>query len=502
MKTPPYLIYSAIAGLLITGGVVWEKRSTAQAVLFYKTALQEVGISEPAVDFETVRNTYARTLLSRNPQFGIAGVNVNSLRTNINSLEELLHHAAALQTNYTDTKNLLQLYPTGFLRLLADTEEARGIFILSGNSDDLHAYEQTLTQMLYRGKRDARYFRKTLKEYLAQKGSFSISGPTGTVSRDDMQRQSELIETRMQESIAKFIKRKACFAGKVSQCDTNDLAQELPADILPQTGNYALAQDIIGLRKTALPTIPVGNLVLQSSVCMGEPSYFLAHDSSPILVYVGDILFRSTRTTQGPMNQYLLTSRDITYTYLNPLQFYICPHVLADMSLSRAIQETYTYAKQNNIAIPSSYAAPTQAMNERDAVAYVRTWNHSLPTDVPDQNEQTLLLRMWRERSAGLEYLIQNIASTTQTDLLLKNQGAPFDLNAATLFVTHAAFPSLFLMHNKSAGQSTYYPPTSRAKDRNSYYEPLLRYSTADTATRRAMAQNLTLFFRFESILP
>ena len=96
-------------------------------------------------------------------------------------------------------------------------------------------------------------------------------------------------------------------------------------------------------------------------------------------------------------------------------------------------------------------------LREDHALSYLRAALAEAGTESETQDRDALieLALMYVERSAGIEDIIFTIAFVNGYHTTLAARGVPFNVSAEQLFLSHNAYPTLFLSQSRSAGTST-----------------------------------------------
>ena len=117
------------------------------------------------------------------------------------------------------------------------------------------------------------------------------------------------------------------------------------------------------------------------------------------------------------------------------------------------------------------------------------------------EKELGAVLNMWRERNGGLDVLVSLIVSVNNQDMKLSARGVPFDLSARTLFLTHSAFPSLFLALSPRTGVSPITLRETTSTDASSIRADVIPYTElVRTVPREKIVHDFEAFLSFEEI--
>lgn len=408
--------------------------------------------------FGAYRLAYALALAERDPVFGIAGTNPAALATSTAALSRSVRGLAAAQTNAADAAAIERLYPIAFLTALSSAEEARLRFIGSGRDTDAAAYRAALAQTARAGAADTLAFQAALDAKIGT-STLRLLSYGGTITDDTLRAAADAAHTRMSEAEAQIRQRTRCLDGITLACDADWLTTPLPAAFqnagkTPQTLDVALntrasaEYDSVSLGKSAcLSSLPGPYAFKYGSI---ERSGRIP------LTYFGDYFFSPTAGQDAGTMSYLRDTLSIRYSLVNPLEFYICPDVGTDFSSARFVIDTVQFARAHPTLAPHERSAllKEKPYSSSRALSYLRTALESAvdPADLRSLEELALECE---ERSAGLEAIVRGIVTTDEQDLALARDHIPIDIDARTLFITHSAFPSLFLMQNPAAGSTS-----------------------------------------------
>lgn len=521
-------LYLLIAAL---GFTIWFTFREIKAADFYATTLRDGDISErvsvggttyPIVDgriqgetnmgpflrFRVLRVAAALAFARRSPTLGIAGVDPDALEQATELLASSTNALAAAQQNVSDAERIRSsLYPIDFLRALAALTRDRQAFISSGSEQDDTIYERALETAVRAGIADAARFEDALSTTI---GTSSVRFPTlgGTLTSDSLTRSADIVATRFAVLGTRIDAHERCLDGELSSCGMGRLAFQLPpaaSSTAPLPPPPHLEQFLPGSYQT---------VALETSSCLAvEPSpYLFAYGDLkgtrlPV-EYASQLYFTPVSGTNGTTTQYLRNTLGIEYSLLNPLEFYVCPDVLRDIGSVEAVLATVRFAKQYPAYAKTERSALLRGpvYREASAISYVR----SAATDItaahlaeesPDVSAFEDLLGLWNERSAGLDLEVGVIAAVDARDAMLHASSTPIDVDARTMFLTHSAFPSLFLAENRSV--STFGIPLrdTNPSDLVQLRTHLISYSALlHKLTWSQLQHDLNAFLTFEGI--
>ncbi|MSU74068.1 hypothetical protein EXS56_02930 [Candidatus Kaiserbacteria bacterium] len=196
-----------------------------------------------------------------------------------------------------------------------------------------------------------------------------------------------------------------------------------------------------------------------------------------LLHYINDMYFIPTAGSSGPVPQFLRDTYGLRYLKINPLVFYLCPYLLEDLSAAQATLKTAELA-QKYPGVVNSYrdilisGIPTEA----DAIGYIREAGTMLTSGsfpAPYAEEILSLSLIFNQKSAGLDAVVGQIVYINEHDLVLAQEGTPFDVSAQSLLLTHTAAPSLFLFHQIGAVSPIVPSTPADKKDFYKHFRPL-----------------------------
>jgi hypothetical protein len=519
-------------------------RSQSQEVSFFSKALHDAGAHEAVtvrgMGYEVTRGmvqtpagtalegrkalpvlrlAYTLELARRNPIFDLSGTDPTELGHAIDSLVTMLETARNEQTDPKNAAGISSLYPTQFLRSLGKLEAARVAFIRSGADTEASAYRDALTIALREGRSGIDSFKRTFDVSTAGNTNVRLVGFGNSITKFSIQSAILSIKQRMEESGVIARTRDWCLNGYLSFCDPHNLDVTLPSstrinDVREDPATQLRIEEIRDLFKETYSNPDVTQeIILSSSVCAASlpgPYQILSGSQYIDLTYpklMNDLFFVNTTNASHPLFRYLSNNEKISLSLINPLTFYICPEVQADMARVRAILRTAEVAKLYPEVAPVArrkLLAQPNRLYESNAIQYIRAaLPDILASDSPQTPESTdafiTLAHMFTNNSAGLENVINQIARINASDLKLKKEKIPFDMRASTLFLTHSALPSLFLAENTSAGNTTVDMRDHQNIDARKPYSEYVRYSEIQTSLpREKILQNMRALYMFE----
>ncbi len=528
-------IYGISAALVVCAIIgLWIHASAARRVAsdYLASALKEANISETvtvggapysvtdgivspasseAIRFRVLRTTYALMLARRSPILGIAGVDPSSLMRSVDSLSAA-RIALANRQKIPDAKNAVRtsLYPIGFISDLASLEKKRLLFIGSGSDSDEISYERALQKAAMDGGAEALQFQTALVGAI---GTSTLRFPTlgGTITQDTLFGSATAIRTRFSEIDSQIRERNRCLSGYPAYCHVADIQLAAPA----QTANIASTTSIASKTYTGIIPVIEMNIALASSTCFAEvPSPYLFSVGSTTgfgrmpIWYGGNSYFAPTQHSYGATMAYLHNKLDIDYSLVNPMAFYICPDVLQDISDVYAVRRTVQFAQTHAQYAPLQRKAllSERIYTQSIAIDYLSAVVAEIETQKKSESGPQLsaleeVLNIWTERSSGLDMLVSTIAAVDGTDVNLHANNVPFNIDARTLFLTHSAFPSLFLAQNRSAGRTTISLRTHSRADQAALAPNMIPLNVLNkTVSQSKIFHDINAFLIFEGI--
>lgn len=482
--------------------VFFAECASRAARTFYLQELESVGVSSES---SSARLSYSRELARRSPVLGIAGTDPKSLLDATDSLEQTVRLLSAKQQTKDEAHSIFSLYPINFLRKLARAESARIAFIASGSALDEHHYRAAVSEAANAMRADGDLFSAQLQAYLNSRDQFTIETLGGTIQKTDFNVALETLSQRTRELRTRIDKREQCLRGAIRSCEIGALSitltipsvQKLSSQQATQAAEIQnlfsevhgkgsrLGESVVLAKSTCAALLPPPYLY---SVYLDPPK------SAPPFLFIGDIVFVKAPGSNGKVVQYLHNTYGVDRLYVNSSKFYVCPDVLEDLGTATALLQIKAYAqKQDSPAAQSFLETAQEGVPEVAATQYVKD---ALESGI----EKDQLLQQYltlTEKSAGLHLLVADIADTLRADLALSAKGVPFDFSAKKLFISHAAFPSLFLMHNPSVGSSTL--TLKSAGTTTAFFKEAELYTTLrNSLSRFTIITELRRFFQYE----
>ena len=453
---------------------------------------------------EALAVSYAQETARRSPLLGIAGTDPVQLHTYVSALRDTMTLLAAQQSNIQDRESIALLYPVSFLDALATLEQARLDFLLGGTDLEETAYRTALDVAIAAGDTDSHTFQKALTRFTAGNTARFV-GLSGTQTPALMDTAIETIIARMGQLRNSYDNRESCFEGTGSACGQPDL--DLPAFVYAPSADSPHADveasgalSIISEANQG-PLTGRSEVVLPSSACLSSipgPYHFFAirpEVSSGLnpLIFLNELDFSAiTASSTGPVLGYLRNTYGISYSRMNPMNFYTCPVLGTDLGMIRAVIATSQLASEYPDTPGAIALSGTGPLDLSSAVQYLRdnvsNTNATSTTNATERlNNDIAVMLMFNEKSAGLDNIVGQIADIVTRDIRIANNGVPFDVSARTMFLTHAAFASLFLTQNDSAGTTPVEVTAQDSYDTQIFLSQLVRYFPLESDIPRAL---------------
>lgn len=419
---------------------------------------------------KALRVAYGKVLAERSPLMGLEGTNTDALRKHTLLLKNTMEDISLLQDTPEDAELVKNsLYPIDFLYALSSLESARKQFIASGSEFDLDTYNGAFDSVFETGIKDSKRLLDAFT-YETRANDFPrIVGFSGTITATSSRRSLESIPDSLARVRTQATKRSLCLSGVTLFCPTLSTPAIPKSQTLqpfqPDTQTTFEARLGSILRSVSATTTydklyaPVR---LRRSTCLASlppphnlQASILLQTNFNLFRYLNDMYFIPTAGNSGPVPEFLRDRYGLTYLAINPMTFYLCPHLVEDVSVAQAILQTAAIARKYE-DIPNSHRStlivgvPTAV----DAIAYIREAADMIKHEaLPPAYAQEIISAslIFVQQSAGLDAVVAHIAYVNAHDLTLKKEGAPFDLSAKTLFQTHTAAPSLFLFRQIGA---------------------------------------------------
>ncbi len=181
----------------------------------------------------------------------------------------------------------------------------------------------------------------------------------------------------------------------------------------------------------------------------------------------------------------------MSYLAISPTVFYQCPAVLDDLSRVLAIRATVSFASAHpGIASKQRGTMLGEVVYESDAHVYIEEGLKTAELQQDDRDALLVIARMFSERRAGLDDLVERIATVGSTDVQAVARNIPFDTSVDTLLLTHSAFASLFPS-----------PMPLREEPEEAFLTGHLLYSRVrDSIPRQTLIHDISAYYALENL--
>ena len=426
------------------------------------------------IKYRVLSLAYLKILTERSPFLSLAGTDPRKLTDALLQLADTAASLAAIQESSSDNAFVSSaLYPLSFLTALAEAEQARLTFLVSGRDTDADNYASTLARSANQYKRDLITFKKAFEQAVP----VSVR-PYATeqeiISRENSLKALDDLYAAMTQTQSLIERRARCIRGKTARCNTEDEAfAQLPTVSYspPSSDAVALASRVRGIIENSGVEIPSHDnpmVTLGSSVCIKDSAstglFFVLSEKG--IIHVGDIRLLKTDTYRStPFYKYFY-DRNVAYVPTYPFSYYKCPEIAEDVGRFLAVRAVRMFAYQTPLSSlsPTSDAktlgalerklASSTLIHESDAIEYLAlaqkiAAQQALPPEMA-LSIASLSLQT-RDRSAGFDHTIDRMAQVEKINLSLLQKRVPVDLAAPYLFFVRSGFPSLLLAGNTSA---------------------------------------------------
>ncbi len=437
--------------------------------------------------------TYALTLAKRHPLFSLEGSDPWVLATATEMLARVQEGYVELQSTAAEQALVRNLYPINFLSNEAQTEIARRAFIESPSDRTYQRYDASLTRTLVAYKKDLSVFRTAFTKAVPSlhRSYFTLEGITGTSSAIA---SLDSLALGAQKTAALLDRRTQCLRDATYLCDSQDI--QLPQLYAPESAAVssnappAVSSVVNEYKLQRTRTSPAIIVALAQSDCargLAAPYYFAVYEERPLRLsaidFINDILFLPIRDGGEDSLFHYFMSRGASYFPLVPTAPYQCPSAGSDFSrIYATLQVARTLGKQPGV------------LSEDDVISSFKTaLDHAETNGGTQKDTLTALTLMLHDKSAGLDWLVEEIARFGETNLRMKQGGVPIATAPDFLFLAESSFFSLFQGYNLSVGQGVGVSPAT-ADPLRQYQKNIHSWLKASDATRDEMNVSLRLF--------
>lgn len=399
---------------------------------------------------------YETTLARRDPLFALPGTNPSELRTAVVALARAEEQLAAVQPSSTDAALALQLYPTTFLRSLADLEAARQTLITAPTPQKAHTYRELMPKVV-RDKDEAlrdfaHAYTTATKESVQEILLFG-----GVLSSTTVRASLNMLIDNLQDEKAAVARRLHCNEGLVHYCDPIRSIAANSTLVSEKSSSSSFASEVLGLWDTAFGEHPpkrVG-MRLTESVCIpGANNIHVAISTRQSadgprtsLTYADDLLFyRLSALKDSPYTTYMRQTYNAQYSFINPFKFYLCPEIGIDHGAAVATAQVAQFAQEHPTLAPdtrSAFVNGTGFPSTNDVQRYIAEALATNQTNPDERHALEELALMLRVKTGGLEDISWDIVAVTAANTS-GSLGTVSNSKVSYLFLTHSAFPTFF----------------------------------------------------------
>lgn len=472
-----------------------------------------------------LRLAYAKLLARRSPIMALSGVDPGSLVEAVSQLEATADGLGRIQQD-ARAESLVRtsLYPTDFLRAAAAAEQARRAFISSGSDIDATLYSEAVARMLRTYRADLRAFTTAFLS-IVPKTAAPYADAALIFDRATFVEQLRALDVGARQAESLLQERERCLLGHIAACDAIDIHRVDVAIMHAGEGTSeysALAEEVMDI---VLAHGPQGGLEaetrpirLSDSVCTREsglPLFILVKKLEPGRAYnsvrpfyVGDMRFY----TSGPGTESAFTSYfrslELTYIFDTPFTHYTCAllhddtaRIFTALDIARFAGDARLGTRTGDAALSAleeRLTAPDIPLYESDTSQYlnsIASGAYHLLTPAERDTVDALVLSM-RDKSAGFDEYVRDIARIEQLNLHAIETGMPVALSAQYLFLIRSGFLGLFMAtHPSILGDTSLLFETnqvSRDQQPYVYYSDVRR----DPKERDKMIRDFAAFIR------
>lgn len=417
--------------------------------------------SAPDTETATARRlAFAAAQTRTDAMFGITGTDPDDLSDAVIRLRAAVDMLAQAQETPDAIEAAHALFPLAFFTSLAELEAARSAFLDEVSDQRLQEYLRHLEAAAAAYEADIAVFRTALEAHMPAR-SLRIPGFAGTITDASLRATARALETRSGEIRRDVENRIRCLEGETSYCvdlprvrvasSRYPAPTSIPDDVRERIETFALANPVNDADDVFV--------ALESSVCVsdyGTPHYVRVRhgENGESFRYISEIYFIDAAGQDVPTLRYLLDSADTRWVLASPLNFYHCPEAAADLGLIRGVLKTAEFARANPSLAPEENARLLQnpaVRNESEARRFLEAAlddRENLPQETVHELE--MLAMMFEQRSAGMADIVEEIDHVVRRSMQNAASGIPYLTDARSMFISHTAFPSLFLAHHPS----------------------------------------------------
>jgi hypothetical protein len=486
----------------------------------------------PITRLKILRIAYAKLLARYSPIVALPMVDLNQVSDELARLKKSQQSLVAMQVT-NDERNAIasSFYPIPFLSNLIVLEEARRVFLTTGDTQSFQAYTSAIQKTINAYRDDVELFRNEFERMVpvALEKKYVMSDVI--TDRESILDIFDTVSARVSNLSKDYRNYQRCLFGVISFCSHEGYIDGMSDESLEiqrvSEKDLSLANEVLAMYKKAGDgwiTTETPLVQLETSACL-DPS-----NTPPIfaIVYppdkgffkaipVGDIRFVKTDRYEDPFLKYM-KENGATFSPSNPLSFYHCLQFGYDLSrvfMVKAISEfasTQHFSKyiegqdQSLVRIYEERLSPSNpVIFEEDALHYIKlVYTYALQNSVPSELINTIasLLLMNKFHVGDLVPSIDAIADVgIKRPISATEHSINLDFSPARLFLTDSGFFRLFLMDSlltKRDIQSSF-QENKLTKERQPYvFYSLLRL---EEGLQQTMLEDMHFYRDFRDVL-
>jgi hypothetical protein len=435
-------------------------------------AISAVGVS-PEIERRALRLSYALAAARRTPMMSLAGTDLDALERAIDALQLASTQLADIQRSRREARAVrVAVYPLGFLRAVREAERARRVFIAQRTEIALATYEDALRNALAMHHRDLMRYTRAFQAFVPHT-TRRYGTAQKVIDRENSLASLEALGRREQTLAATLRDLERCLRGNIEHCDIRTLAH--PMLIEPRA--LAPVEDMriervrafytrLGYDMTSLPPVTIESVCVAPDVT--PPVFVAAQESSgpapayEAIIPLGNIRFFSEPAGSGVPYLDFFATRGVTYVPAKELNHYNCPEMDSDVGAIYGMygirsfaldMDAQTIAGANTLRTAAERLQGVHTLVETTAFARAMQDSISRGETTPDvEHAFTEHLIALRDRSAGYEWNMQEIARIETRNLAALGNGAHPELSSPFLFFARSGIYALLMQGNASFG--------------------------------------------------
>lgn len=421
---------------------------------------------------EALRLVYSKSLARRAPLFSLEGTDITRLSRAVGELagtRELLAETA----ERPDEALLIRtsLYPIDFLYSVISLEKARRAFLASGSATDEHTYWGALQLTLSGFESNLGRYRRAFTAVVPQEPRAEYLLPFGSITRESILEALDAFAESDAELKERLAQRDSCLRGYTYTCEPLDLRISPPpsgkttsvSSVIPP-----LVLEIVSMRSEAVGRARDAQeeriIELSEKTCppySAGPYYFVPRQQEetthgPASFFANDLFFYQSgdfRDSPSAVMMKYFAGKNVSFVFLPTTAFYTCPEIGTDLGLMAAVAGVADFAEKNPGLAPAAekmlFSNP-RIVHEDLARAYVNEALKETRSDSDVVHDLVALTLMFKDRSAGFDMLVGEVAAFGVSDVRMKKAGIPVDITPQYLFLARSGFFALFMGHNHS----------------------------------------------------